>query len=84
MAAFEVALPDLGADAGDEAKVSFWYFDVGEQIEKDDDLVEMITDKATFNVPSPVSGTLVELLVDEGDVAKVGKVICVIEPDQEE
>ena len=84
MAAFDVVLPDLGADAGDEAQVSFWYFDVGERIEKEDDLVEMITDKATFNVPSPIAGTLVELLIDENDTAKVGEVICVIEPDEEE
>ena len=63
----DVTLPDLGPDAGDEAQVSFWYFDVGEAVKKEnDDLLEMITDKATFNVPCPVSGTLVELRADEG------------------
>ena len=85
MAMVEVKLPELGDDAGDEAAVSFWYFDVGETVEKDkDDLLEMITDKATFNVPCPVSGALVEIMPDEGDKVKVGDVICIIETDDQE
>jgi len=84
MAMAEVRLPDLGPDAGDEAQVSFWFFDVSESVEKDnDDLLEMITDKATFNVPCPVSGTLVELRADEGDTVKVGDVICIIDAVEE-
>ena len=83
MAIVEVVLPELGADAGDEAEVSFWYFDVGDAVERDDDLVEMITDKATFNVPSPVSGTLLELVADEGDTVKEGDVICLVESQEE-
>lgn len=84
MAMVEVTLPDLGPDAGDEAQVSFWFFDVGETVEKDDDdLLEMITDKATFNVPCPASGTLVELRADEGDTVKVGDVICIIDAVEE-
>ena len=83
MAIVEVVLPELGADAGDEAEVSFWYFDVGDAVERDDDLVEMVTDKATFNVPSPVSGTLLELVADEGDTVKEGDVICLVESQEE-
>lgn len=84
MAMVEVRLPDLGPDADDEAQVSFWYFDVGETVEKDnDDLLEMITDKATFNVPCQVSGTMVELRADEGDTVKVGDVICIIDAVEE-
>ena len=77
----EVKLPELGEDAGDSAKVSFWYYDVGEKVEEGEDLVEMVTDKATFNVPAPVSGDLKEILVGEGDEAKVGDVLAVIEED---
>ena len=75
----EVELPDLGEDAQDSAKVSFWYYDVGERVEEGEDLVEMVTDKATFNVPVPVSGTLKEIVVAEGGEAKVDDVLAVIE-----
>ena len=61
MSLFELRLPDLGEDAGDEATVSFWYFEENEAVAKDEDIVEMVTDKATFNVPCPVSGTVVEV-----------------------
>ena len=64
--------------------MSFWYIDVGEAVEKDkDDLLEMITDKATFNIPCTVGGTVVELRADEGDTVKVGDVICVIDTSEE-
>jgi len=75
----DVKMPDMGEDAGDEASVSFWYFDEGESVEEGEDLVELITDKATFNVPAPAGGKLAEILVGEGDVVKVGEVICRIE-----
>jgi len=75
----DVKMPDMGEDAGDEASVSFWYFDEGESVEEGEDLLELITDKATFNVPAPVSGKLVEILVGEGDVVKVGEAICRME-----
>lgn len=75
----EVKLPDLGEDAQDSAKVSFWYYDVGERVEEGEDLVEMVTDKATFNVPVPVSGTLKEIVVGEGEEAKVDDILAIIE-----
>ena len=75
----EVPLPDLGDDAGDSAKVTFWYFKVGDAVKEGEDLVEMMTDKATFNVPSPASGTLKELRVAESDEVQVGDVLGVIE-----
>jgi pyruvate/2-oxoglutarate dehydrogenase complex dihydrolipoamide acyltransferase (E2) component len=75
----DVMMPSLGEDAGDECTVSFWHVEVGETIEKDDPLVEMATDKAVFDVPSPFSGTLVKALVSEDDVVKVGQKIGVID-----
>ena len=81
MAVVEVKLPELGKDAGEEARVSFWYVAKGERVAKDDDLVQMITDKATFDVPSPADGRIVELVADEDDEVKVGQVLCRIETE---
>ena len=75
----EVRLPDLGEDAGDEATVSYFYFDVGEEVKEGDDFVEMVTDKATFNVPAPASGKVAEIAAKEDQVVKVGGLLAVIE-----
>jgi pyruvate dehydrogenase E2 component (dihydrolipoamide acetyltransferase) len=77
--AYEVKLPPLGDDAPDEAEVSFWYVEEGELIEEGDDLLEMVTDKAAFTVPSPVSGTLSEIKVNEGAKVAVGQVMAIVE-----
>ena len=79
MAAVDVPLPELGNDAGDEARVSFWYVDVGDKVKEGADLVQMLTDKATFDVPSPVSGKIAKLLAGEEQTVKVGRVLCQIE-----
>lgn len=81
MAEETVCLPSLGDDAGEEAKVSFTYFDEGDTVSKEDDLIEMVTDKATFNVPCPHSGKLIKLLVSEDETVKVGQPICVIDTE---
>lgn len=73
-----VTLPPL-AEGVDKASISYWYKQPGEQVNKDEDLVELVTDKATFNMPSPVSGKVKELLVTEGEAAKVGQAIAIIE-----
>lgn len=75
----KVQLPELGEDAPEEAEVSFWYVTPGEAIEEGEDLVEMVTDKAAFTVPSPVGGTVKELLIDEGENASVGQTMATIE-----
>ncbi len=77
----DVKLPDLGEDAGDEARVSFWYVEPGEDIEADDPLVQLVTDKATFDVPSPDKGTLKEIVADEDAEVHVGDVLCRIETE---
>lgn len=73
-----VVLPELGEDVK-EATVSFWHIDKGEKVNKDEDLLEMVTEKATFNVPAPTSGVLAEIMVEEGGIARVGQVIAIIE-----
>jgi len=76
MATIDVKLPDLGKDAGDAARVAFWYVDAGEEVEEGDDLVQMLTDKATFDVPSPSAGKIDAVVADEDQEVKVGEVLC--------
>ena len=76
-----IVLPEIGEGVV-EATVSFWHADKGEDVNEGDDLVEMITDKATFNVPVPAKGSLIEVMFKEGDVVKVGDTIAVIEEEK--
>lgn len=71
----EVKLPPL-AEGVDKANVSYWLKSVGDGVKEGEDLVELVTDKAAFNMPSPVSGVLKELLASEGDQVSVGQVIA--------
>ncbi|HUU91189.1 MAG TPA: lipoyl domain-containing protein [Phycisphaerae bacterium] len=82
MAVIDVPLPDLGEDAGNEARVAFWYVDVGETLNKGDDLVQMLTDKATFDVSSPATGKVAELMADEEQTVKVGGVLCRLQVEE--
>jgi pyruvate/2-oxoglutarate dehydrogenase complex dihydrolipoamide acyltransferase (E2) component len=76
----EFVLPELGEDEdADAAEVSFWYIQEGESVEEGQDVVEMVTDKAAFTVPAPVSGTLAEVKAQEGDEVDVGGVLGIIE-----
>ena len=77
----DIVMPEIGEDIK-EATVSFWHIEKGEQIKKGDDLVEMVTDKATFNVPAPIDGTLTQTKAEEGQTIKTGDIIAVIEPVQ--
>lgn len=76
--ATKVVLPELG-EGVTKATVSYWYFKPGDKVNEKEDLVELTTDKATFNMPSPASGTLSEILLQEGDTVNVGDVLGVIE-----
>jgi len=72
-----VILPELG-EGITGAIVSFWHVDKEDKVGQGDDIVEMATDKATFNVPSPVSGTVKEIMFQEGDTVQVGETLAVI------
>ena len=74
----EVKLPSL-AEGIDKATVTCCHKKAGEPVKEGEDLIELVTDKATFNMPSPASGVLKELLVSEGDEAKVGQIVALIE-----
>jgi pyruvate/2-oxoglutarate dehydrogenase complex dihydrolipoamide acyltransferase (E2) component len=74
----KVILPELG-EGIEKATVSYWYFQEGEKVEEKADLVELTTDKATFNLPSPATGTLKEVFFREGDSVTVGTTLAHIE-----
>ena len=74
----EFKLPEL-TEGVNEAVVSFWHFKEGDSIKEGDEIVEMATDKAAFNVPSKTSGVIKKIVAKEGDTVKVGEVLAVIE-----
>ena len=74
----ELKLPEL-AEGVNEAVVSFWHFKEGDTVKEGDEVVEMATDKAAFNVPSKTAGTLKKIAANEGDTVKVGSTLAVIE-----
>lgn len=79
MADYEVKLPDLGKDAPKEATVSFFFIEEGQEVKEGDDFCEMVTDKATFNVPSPVTGKVKKIAAQEDDVVPVGGLLAIVE-----
>ena len=76
----EIKLESLGDDGKvTEATVSFWYYDQGEDVPAGEDLVEIVTDKATFNISAPAAGVLAEVRAGEGCVVKVGDLLAILE-----
>lgn len=73
-----VVLPELGENI-EKAVISYWYKQEGERVEEKEDLVELTTDKATFNLPSPCSGALVNILFREGQPVNVGDTLAIID-----
>ena len=73
----EIKLPEIGEGTA-EGEVIKWLVSEGQTVEEDTPLVEVMTDKATVEIPSPVPGTVFELCAKEGDVVDVGAVILLI------
>ncbi|MCL9808390.1 dihydrolipoamide acetyltransferase family protein [Flavobacterium luminosum] len=80
MAKFELKLPKMGESVA-EATVTNWLKNVGDKIEQDEAVLEIATDKVDSEVPSEVSGTLVEILFQKDDVVQVGQTIAIIETE---
>ena len=77
----EIKLPELSRGVS-RATISYWHKKMGEKVSEGEDIVELVTDKATFNMPSPASGTICEIRVDEGVQAAVGDTIAVIDHER--
>lgn len=75
---YQVVLPELG-EGIQSAMVAYWHFKQGDVIKKDSELVELVTDKASFNITSDQEGVLKSIMVNEGEEAKVGQILAVIE-----
>lgn len=75
----ELKLPDVGEGIA-EGEVVRWLVTEGAAVKEDDLLVEILTDKANIELPSPVSGTFLKILAQPGQIVKVGEPIALIEP----
>ncbi|QDZ06079.1 2-oxo acid dehydrogenase subunit E2 [Sphingomonas panacisoli] len=78
MARFEFRLPDIGEGIA-EAEIVAWHVKVGDTVSEDQQLADMMTDKATVEMESPVAGTVVSLAGEVGDQVPIGSTLVVIE-----
>lgn len=83
MARFELKLPRMGESVA-EATITNWLKQVGDKIEADEAVLEVATDKVDSEVPSDVSGVLVEQLFSKDDLVEVGQTIAIIETEGED
>src|SRR5688572_23854781 len=78
MSKFEFKLPDIG-EGVTEGEIVNWLVSVGDGVKEDQDLVEVMTDKATVTIGAPKAGKVAELKGDVGDVIPVGQVLVVLD-----
>ena len=78
MGTFTFKLPDIGEGIA-EAEIVAWHVKVGDRIEEDGKIADVMTDKATVEMESPVSGTVIEVAGAEGDMIAIGSPLVVIE-----
>ncbi len=76
---YEVELPDLGPTGGDHATVSEWNCEEGEHVEEGDVLLEVTCDSGTLDIVAPRSGVLIERIVDEDDIVRVGEPVALLD-----
>lgn len=74
----KVILPELG-EGIEKVTVSYWFLNEGESVNEKDELVELTTDKATFNLPSPGTGILSQILFHEGEAVNIGETLAIID-----
>jgi pyruvate/2-oxoglutarate dehydrogenase complex dihydrolipoamide acyltransferase (E2) component len=78
--AFDFYMPDIGEGVV-EGEIVAWKVKVGDKVKLDQPLVEVMTDKATVELPSPRAGTIAKINFKDGDICPVGKVLVVIDED---
>lgn len=82
MAKFTFNMPDVGEGVA-EAEIVEWHVQVGDTVSEDQHLVDVMTDKATIDIESPVEGKVLELAGEVGDITAVGAMLLVIEVEGE-
>lgn len=82
MARYEFKLPDIGEGIA-EAEIVAWHVKVGDTVREDQQLADMMTDKATVEMESPVAGTVVRLAGEVGDQVPIGSVLVELEIEGE-
>lgn len=80
MAKFIFKMPDVGEGVA-EAEVVEWHVEVGDRVEEDQHIVDVMTDKATIDIESPVSGVVTTLAGEVGDTVAIGGMLLVIETE---
>jgi 2-oxoisovalerate dehydrogenase E2 component (dihydrolipoyl transacylase) len=80
MARYEFKLPDIGEGIA-EAEIVAWHVKVGDAVGEDQQLADMMTDKATVEMESPVAGKVLEVAGEVGDMIPIGSVLVVIETE---
>ncbi len=80
MATEKISMPQLG-ESVTEGTISKWLVQVGDEVKKYDPIAEVMTDKVNAEIPSSYTGTIKELVVDEGDTIEVGELVCYIETE---
>ena len=80
MATYQFKLPDIGEGIA-EAEIVAWHVKVGDTVEEDQQLADMMTDKATVEMESPVAGKVTKLAGEVGDQIAIGSVLVEIEMD---
>ena len=81
MARVNIVLPAMG-EGVIEATVTKWLVSEGDSVNEEDPIVEVATDKVDSEVPSPVKGTIIEIIAREGSVPKVGETIAILEDNK--
>jgi len=82
MATYDIVLPRLG-EAVIEATLIKWLVKPGDKVNEEDPIAEIATDKVDTEVFSPVSGKLISVMIEEGDIVNVGNVIAILEVEGE-
>src|SRR3982750_1168137 len=80
MARYEFKLPDIGEGIA-EAEIVAWHVKIGDTIGEDQQIADMMTDKATVEMESPVAGKVIELAGEVGDQIPIGSVLAGVEPE---
>lgn len=83
MSIYTFNLPDIGEGIA-EAEIVAWHVKVGDRVEEDDQIADMMTDKATVEMEAPVTGTVIAVAGEEGDIIAIGSMLVQIESEVDE